>query len=49
MLWLRMVDGVPLTRRDLVGGVLVLLGMAVLMGGRGGAAFGVGRGQGPDL
>lgn len=26
LLWLRMVDGVPLTRRDLVGGVLVLLG-----------------------
>jgi len=34
LIWLRVVDGVPLTLRDLVGEVVVLAGMAVLMGGR---------------
>ena len=33
LIWLRVVDGVPLTLRDLVGVVLVLAGMGVLMGG----------------
>jgi small multidrug resistance family-3 protein len=31
LVWLRLVDGVPLTFRDLVGAVLILAGMAVLM------------------
>ena len=34
MVWLRVVDGVPLTLRDLMGVVMVLAGMGVLMGGR---------------
>ena len=33
LVWLRLVDGVPLTFRDLVGALVVLAGMAVLMGG----------------
>ncbi len=33
LVWLRLVDGVPLTFRDLVGAVVVLAGMAVLIGG----------------
>ena len=33
LVWLRVVDGVPLTLRDLVGAVVVLTGMGVLMGG----------------
>ncbi|MEB3304338.1 MAG: YnfA family protein [Cyanobacteriota bacterium] len=33
LLWLRVVDGVPLTGRDLVGAVVVLTGMGILMGG----------------
>lgn len=32
LLWLGVVDGVPLTTRDLVGGVVVLTGMGILMG-----------------
>jgi small multidrug resistance family-3 protein len=35
LVWLRVVDGVPLTLRDLVGVVVVLAGMGVLMGGGG--------------
>ncbi len=31
LLWLQWVDGVPLTRRDLVGSALALGGMAVIM------------------
>ena len=31
LVWLRLVDGVPLNFRDLVGAVLILAGMAVLM------------------
>ncbi|MCP9794771.1 YnfA family protein [Synechococcus lacustris] len=31
LVWLRLVDGVPLTFRDLVGAVLILAGMAVVM------------------
>mgnify|MGYP002654894783 CR=1 FL=1 len=34
LVWLRVVDGVPLTFRDLVGVVVVLVGMGVLMGGQ---------------
>ncbi len=33
LIWLRVVEGVPLTFRDLVGVVLVLAGMGVLMSG----------------
>ena len=33
LVWLRVVDGVPLTLRDLVGVVVVLAGMGVLIGG----------------
>ena len=33
LVWLLVVDGVPLTMRDLVGVVVVLAGMGVLMGG----------------
>jgi len=33
LVWLRVVDGVPLTLRDLVGSVVVLAGMGILMGG----------------
>jgi hypothetical protein len=33
LVWLRVVDGVPLTLRDLVGVVVLLVGMRVLMGG----------------
>ena len=33
LVWLRVMDGVPLTLRDLVGVVVVLAGMGVLMGG----------------
>ncbi len=33
LIWLRVVDGVPLTLGDLVGVVVVLAGMGVLMGG----------------
>ncbi len=33
LVWLRVVDGVPLTLRDLVGVVVVLAGTGVLMGG----------------
>ena len=33
LVWLRVVDGVPLTPRDLAGVVVVLTGMVVLMGG----------------
>ena len=33
LLWLRLVEGVPLTGRDLLGAVVVLMGMAILMGG----------------
>jgi small multidrug resistance family-3 protein len=33
LVWLRVVDGVPLTLRDLLGVVVVLAGMGVLMGG----------------
>jgi small multidrug resistance family-3 protein len=32
LVWLQVVEGVPLTFRDLVGVLLVLAGMAVLMG-----------------
>jgi small multidrug resistance family-3 protein len=32
LLWLQLVEGVPLTLRDLVGVAVILLGMAVLMG-----------------
>ena len=32
LVWLRLVDGVPLTARDLVGVAVILTGMAVLMG-----------------
>jgi small multidrug resistance family-3 protein len=34
LIWLRAVEGVPLSFRDLVGIVLVFAGMAVLMGGQ---------------
>ncbi len=33
LVWLRIVEGVPLTFRDLVGSVVVLAGMGILMGG----------------
>ena len=33
LVWLRVVDGVPLTFRDLVGAVVVLMGMGILMSG----------------
>ena len=33
LLWLRLVDGVPLTLRDGVGAVVILTGMGILMGG----------------
>ena len=33
LVWLRVVDGVPLTLRDLAGAVVVLAGMGILMGG----------------
>ena len=33
LLWLRVVEGVPLKVRDLVGAVVVLTGMGILMGG----------------
>jgi small multidrug resistance family-3 protein len=33
LLWLRLVDGVPLTLRDGVGAAVVLTGMGILMGG----------------
>ena len=33
LVWLRVVDGVPLTFRDLVGVVVLLAGTGVLMGG----------------
>jgi small multidrug resistance family-3 protein len=33
LIWLRLVDGVPLTLRDLIGGTVVLTGMTILMGG----------------
>ena len=33
LVWLQVVDGVPLTLRDLVGVVVVLAGMGILMGG----------------
>ena len=33
LLWLRLVDGVPLTLRDGVGAAVILTGMAILMGG----------------
>lgn len=33
LVWLRVVEGVPLTFRDLVGSVVVLAGMGILMGG----------------
>jgi small multidrug resistance family-3 protein len=36
LIWLRVVEGVPLSFQDLVGVVLVLAGMAVLMGGQSG-------------
>jgi small multidrug resistance family-3 protein len=36
LIWLRAVEGVPLSFQDLVGVVLVLAGMAVLMGGQSG-------------
>ena len=32
LVWLRVVEGVPLTLRDLVGSVVVLAGMGILMG-----------------
>lgn len=32
LLWLRWVEGVALTPRDLLGGVVVLVGMAILVG-----------------
>jgi len=32
LVWLRLVEGVPLTFRDLLGGVVVLAGMGILMG-----------------
>ena len=32
LVWLRLVDGVPLTARDLVGVAVILTGMTVLMG-----------------
>lgn len=31
LIWLRLVDGVPLSLRDLIGGSVVLTGMAVLI------------------
>jgi small multidrug resistance family-3 protein len=34
LLWLRVVDGMPLTPRDLVGAVVLLTGMGILMGGK---------------
>ena len=33
LIWLQVVEGVPLTVRDLVGSVVVLAGMGILMGG----------------
>lgn len=33
LIWLRLVDGVPLSTRDLIGGSILLTGMTVLMGG----------------
>jgi len=33
LLWLRLVDGVPLTLRDGVGAAVILTGMGILMGG----------------
>jgi small multidrug resistance family-3 protein len=33
LVWLRVVEGVPLTFRDLVGAVVVLAGMGILIGG----------------
>lgn len=35
LVWLRFVEGVPLTIRDLVGSVVVLAGMGILMGRQG--------------
>lgn len=32
LLWLRLVEGVPLTSRDWLGGAVLLAGMAILMG-----------------
>jgi small multidrug resistance family-3 protein len=32
LVWLRLVDGVPLTARDLTGGAVILTGMTILMG-----------------
>lgn len=32
LVWLQMVDGVPLTLRDLIGGSVILTGMTILMG-----------------
>jgi small multidrug resistance family-3 protein len=32
LLWLRLVDGVPLTGRDLLGSAVLLTGMGILMG-----------------
>jgi small multidrug resistance family-3 protein len=32
LVWLQMVDGVPLTLRDLIGGGVILTGMTILMG-----------------
>lgn len=33
LVWLRIVEGVPLTLRDFVGAAVVLAGMGILMGG----------------
>jgi small multidrug resistance family-3 protein len=32
LIWLRVVNGIPLTPRDLVGGAVILTGMGILMG-----------------
>jgi small multidrug resistance family-3 protein len=32
LVWLRLVDGVPLSPRDLTGGAVILTGMTILMG-----------------
>jgi small multidrug resistance family-3 protein len=32
LIWLRLVDGLPLSLRDLIGGSVILTGMTILMG-----------------
>lgn len=33
LIWLQLVEGVPLTLRDVIGGSVILTGMTILMGG----------------